>query len=247
MEHVLNLSYGKDSLACLHAIEKLGLPLDRIVTAEMWATKTIPADLPEMVAFKEKADQIIKDRYGLIVEHISATPYEDWFYKVARRGKNAGSIYGFPCVKGAWCVTIKSNALKLLSNVGDIKYLGIAADEPERVERWTRDGYMLPLVMAHMSEADCYKWCEENDLLSPIYKNAARGGCWFCHNQSIDQLRKLRRSHPELWEMLLKWDKDSPITFHPDGHSVHDFERRFFMEDVGAIDKTKAFRWKDIL
>ena len=32
-EHILSLSYGKDSLACLGAIEQLGWPLDRIVTA----------------------------------------------------------------------------------------------------------------------------------------------------------------------------------------------------------------------
>ena len=49
MEHILSLSYGKDSLACLGAIEQLGWPLDRIVHAEVWATDTIPADLPPMV------------------------------------------------------------------------------------------------------------------------------------------------------------------------------------------------------
>lgn len=30
-QHILSLSYGKDSLACLGAIEELGWPLDRIV------------------------------------------------------------------------------------------------------------------------------------------------------------------------------------------------------------------------
>ena len=69
MEHILSLSYGKDSLACLGAIEKLGWPLDRIVHAEVWATDTIPADLPPMVEFKEKADKIIKERWGVEVEH----------------------------------------------------------------------------------------------------------------------------------------------------------------------------------
>lgn len=57
-EHILSLSYGKDSLACLGAIEALGWPLDRIVHAEVWATDTIPADLPPMVEFKAKADRI---------------------------------------------------------------------------------------------------------------------------------------------------------------------------------------------
>ena len=71
-EHILSLSYGKDSLACLGAIEKLGWPLDRIVHAEVWATDTIPADLPPMVEFKKKADRIIKERWGIEVEHICA-------------------------------------------------------------------------------------------------------------------------------------------------------------------------------
>lgn len=72
MEHVLSLSYGKDSLACLGAIEQLGWPLDRIVHAEVWATDTVPADLPPMVEFKEKADEIIKRRWGIEVEHVCA-------------------------------------------------------------------------------------------------------------------------------------------------------------------------------
>lgn len=57
IQYVLSLSYGKDSLACLGAIRLLGLPLDRIVHAEVWATDTIPADLPPMVEFKKKADK----------------------------------------------------------------------------------------------------------------------------------------------------------------------------------------------
>ena len=40
--------------------------------AEVWATDTIPADLPPMVEFKEKADRIIKERWGIDVEHICA-------------------------------------------------------------------------------------------------------------------------------------------------------------------------------
>lgn len=70
--YVLSLSYGKDSLACLGAIKHLGLPLDRIVHTEVWATDTIPADLPPMVEFKKYADKIIKQRYGIEVEHICA-------------------------------------------------------------------------------------------------------------------------------------------------------------------------------
>ena len=83
MEYILSLSYGKDSLACLGAIEELGWPLDRIVHAEVWATDTIPADLPPMVEFKEKADKIILERWGIEVEHVRGPlTYEQAFYRV---------------------------------------------------------------------------------------------------------------------------------------------------------------------
>ena len=92
MQHILSLSYGKDSLACLGAIEELGLPLDRIIHAEVWATDTIPADLPPMVEFKKNADAIIKERYGIEVEHIRADKtYEQWFYSV-KTGRNKKPI-----------------------------------------------------------------------------------------------------------------------------------------------------------
>lgn len=70
MEHILSLSYGKDSLACLGAIEELGWPLDRIVHAEVWATDTIPADLPPMVEFKKKADWTIVNKKDTIFKYI---------------------------------------------------------------------------------------------------------------------------------------------------------------------------------
>lgn len=76
MTHVLSLSYGKDSLTCLEACKLLGYPIDRVIHAEVWATDTIPADLPPMVEFKRHADRIIKERYGLIVEHVAATSRE---------------------------------------------------------------------------------------------------------------------------------------------------------------------------
>ena len=326
-EHILSLSYGKDSLACLGAIEELGWSLDRIVHAEVWATDTIPADLPPMVEFKAKADKIIKERWGIEVEHVYAVrngeklTYEKLFYHVPKRKKKAGfsdgTVNGFPYRKGAWCNDrLKTNSLEAISR-GDIdgfqrrgggatsmlkraamrfplhnrlvlqkaqrrvvssdfrssegngatatssagfsrgslvqgagtnivQYLGIAADEPERIKRHTKPGFRMPLVEIGWTEEYCRKWCEDNDLLSPIYTTSNRGGCWFCHNQSVGQLRLLRRNYPDLWALMLKWDKDSPVTFHADGHTVHDFDRRFLLEDEDKIPIDRKFRWKMI-
>ena len=144
----------------------------------------------------------------------------------------------------AWCRKLKINPQTNLfsDRLSVITYLGIAADEPPRIERYKdRKEYVLPLVDIGWDEAYCRKWCEENDLLSPIYTTATRGGCWFCHNQGVNQLRLLRKNYPELWQLLLKWDDDSPVTFHADGHTVHDFDKRFALEDEGC-DLSK-FRW----
>lgn len=123
-----------------------------------------------------------------------------------------------------------------------MQYLGIAADEPNRFHNLT-ETKKSPLVETGWDEAYCRRWCEENDLLSPIYTTATRGGCWFCHNQGVNQLRLLRKNYPEYWALMLKWDTDSPVSFHPDGHTVHDFDRRFALEDEGLIMSDEYFRW----
>lgn len=109
-EFIYNLSYGKDSMAGLHVtIDILGIPVSRIVHAEVWATDTIPADLPPMVEFKAKADAYIKERWGLTVEHVYATrggvprTYAGTFYELHTRGKHIGQLRGFPMQRGSWC------------------------------------------------------------------------------------------------------------------------------------------------
>ena len=57
-----------------------------------------------------------------------------------------------------------------------VQYLGIAADEPVRIARHTKEGNLLPLVEMGWDEAYCRQWCEERGLLSPIYTTSSRGG-----------------------------------------------------------------------
>lgn len=137
-EYILSLSYGKDSLACLEAIKKLGYPLDRIIHAEVWATDTIPADLPPMVEFKAYADKIIKEKYGIEVEHICAVrggkklTYEIQFYEWINTGKNKNRIYGFPYTLGAWCNSrLKVNALSRIGK-DDIRKIVLSHSESQK-------------------------------------------------------------------------------------------------------------------
>lgn len=122
-EYILSLSYGKDSLACLGAIELLGWPLDRIVHAEVWATDDIPADLPPMVDFKAKADAIILEKYGIEVEHYCAMKdgqkmtYERMFYHVP--AKKFRGVRGFAAQGRPWCLSgLKQPAIRMAVSGG---------------------------------------------------------------------------------------------------------------------------------
>ena len=140
---------------------------------------------------------------------------------------------------------VKFNGFKKITVLtkNHVIYIGIAADEPKRFHNLT-ETKKSPLVAAGWTEEMCMRWCKENDLIPPIYTTAMRGGCWFCHNQGVNQLRLLRKNYPDLWTLLLKWDIDSPVTFRADGHTVRDYDRRFQMEDDGFISADDRWRWK---
>lgn len=255
-QYVASLSYGKDSMAMLHVIKDvLHWQLDRIITADVWATDTIPADLPPMVEFKKYADEEIKKRWGIKVEHFKSSNYEEQFYRTVVKRKNGnenwiGKIRGFPFVLGPWCNRdLKMKAINEANKSinGGINYIGIAVDEPKRIARHeTKKNIKMPLVEANWTEQMCRDWCEQNGLLSPIYTTATRGGCWFCHNQPLEQLRLLRKNYRNLWELLLKWDLDSTVTFQSNGKTVHDLDKRFKWEDDGFLPASNSFRWEDI-
>lgn len=124
-----------------------------------------------------------------------------------------------------------------------MEYLGIAADEPKRFGQ-LNERKRAPLVEFGIEEDLCGLYCQYEGILAPSYETSCRDGCWMCHNQGVDQLRQLRKGYPDLWALLLKWDTDSPVNFHPDGRTVHDFDRRFQLEAEGLLSPDdKKFRW----
>lgn len=251
MSYIASISYGKDSLKMLDVIKTRGLPLDRIITFDVWATDTISADLPPVVEFKKKMDAYIKEKYGIEVEHLCArypdgskVTYESVFYRVIEKGKHKGTIYGFPLTLGAWCNSrLKMGARRGAVKPTDITYVGIAYDERKR-HKIISETTVAPLVDFGIDEDMCYLHCKYEGILSPSYESSYRDGCWFCHNQKAEVLRYLRKNYPEYWEMLLKWDADSPNTFKADGHTVHDYDRRFEQEELGIVPSDRTFKWK---
>lgn len=135
-QYIARISYGKDSLKMLDVIKSRGLPLDRITTTDVWATDTIPANLPEMMEFKAKMDQIIWSMYHIEVEHLCALnkdgskkTYEQMFYHVPVRRSQIGqveresrfppgAVTGFPVLGHPWCQTeLKKRAYRVQGSI----------------------------------------------------------------------------------------------------------------------------------
>lgn len=245
MEYIASLSYGKDSIAMLEVIAEHKFSLDRIAHVEIMATSGVPADLPEVVQWKQYADEVIYKRYGIRVEHIRAEKsFEDLFYRIPqRRSYNAekqGTIRGFPSLSCPWCSKELKVEVMHKTYRGSVQYIGIAADEPERHSQLT-ETVRSPLVELNVTERECMEICKKINLLAPTYLQSKRSGCWFCPFQPLEQLRLLRRQHPELWNMLLKWDIDSTVPFRRRDKyhitTVTDLDKRFALEDEGTIPK----------
>lgn len=192
------------------------------------------------------------------------------------RENSKSQLYGFPMQKGNWCTSdLKLSALRISNikqewrklvyctqnsspqqaqgeaqKINIVHYIGIAADEPKRIKKHIRKkNIVLPLVQIGWDEALCGLEATYMGMLSPTYFGGCRDGCWFCHNQTVDQLRLLRKEHPDLWAILLKWDSDSPVTFRPPaksgkrGLTVHDFDARFQLEDEGWVTADEPWKW----
>ena len=198
---------------------------------------SISAEFPEHEDFiHNTAIPLLKSRYGIETAVVQAEKsYKDIFYSCYQRGKHIGENYGFPLLLGPWCNSrLKVAPLKKWQKAqGEYKSIvGIAADETKRIERQTVKGAILPLVEYGITEAGAFDICRKHGLLSPAYNSGReRLGCWFCHNQRIGEMRRLRAEYPDLWETLLVMEKDSRWTFKPN-KTLCGFDERFEAEDA---------------
>lgn len=102
-----------------------------------------------------------------------------------------------------------------------------------------------PLVDWGMTEADCLVYCKERGFdWDGLYDIFSRVSCWCCPLQSLEELRKLRKHFPDLWEKLREMDKRTWRQYLKN-YSVEQLEVRFALEDElimkGLPIKGKAF------
>lgn len=209
-------SGGKDSTASVILDHLHGLPHSKIIFSEVMFDKKrgISGEMPEHIEWvKEKAIPLFQE-WGYEVEILhSEYDYVTLFNRTIEKSKTPernGKIRAFPL--GGMCYAnrdMKSKALnKFFSKHRGqdyIQYVGIAIDEPRRLESLhKRKGQVSLLEQFGYTEEMAYQLCKKYDLLSPIYKNSKRGGCWFCPNASIKEMAYTKAHYPEMWEELAR-------------------------------------------
>ena len=208
MKHILSCSFGKDSIATALLALQHGEPLDELVYCEVMFSEEISGELPEHNRFIHETAIPYFEQRGIPTRVLhSEKTYLSCFYHVVTRGRMKGKLSGFPlsahCAIQRDCKLPPIKAYQKALPPDTVQYIGIAKDEPQRLARL--GGNQVSLLEKYgYTEDDAKQLCKQAGLLSPVYKFTDRGGCWFCPNAKLSELRHLYDHHPDLWQKMMR-------------------------------------------
>lgn len=246
-EYIASFSGGKDSMATIILAHEHNEPLDLIIFSEVMFDENTSGELPEHINFIKERCIPLFESWGYRVEILHAnTNYMELFNHIITRSKEEdrnGKRQGFPmagkCVINDRC---KVKPIKDFFKGKDpdsvVQYIGIACDEPKRLERLKdkRPVRISLLEKYGYTEEMAFELCKKYNLLSPIYDFAPRGGCWFCPNARYFELKHLRTYHKTLWDRLLALEQEENIVGDKwntlTGRTMADNEEMFAWEDA---------------
>lgn len=238
------MSGGKDSTALLLLMLEKDMPIDCVLYADTGM------EFPEMEAHIAKLDSLLYRERGIHITTLRHPHGFEWLmftHPVSRteRWKHIAPYgYGWPGIRKRWCTgelkthLIKKEVNRLKKEKNALHYIGIAADEAHRCKDDPQNRY--PLVEWGITEAQALQICYNRGFdWDGLYEIYHRASCWCCPLQRIDELRKLRCHHPELWARLRDMDDRARAMFGPGplgqfkkDWSVARLEERFAREEA---------------
>lgn len=243
--HAVSLSGGKDSTAMLLLMIERDMPIDVVLTADTGM------EFPEMYEHLQKLDDLLCRERGIHITTLRHPHGFEWLMfeepktkpsSIENRQRLGVSLYGngWPGVRVRWCtgqlkthlIAKEVNRLKKERNA--LHYVGIAADEPKRIKN-----EQYPLMDWGITEMEALKISYDRGFdWGGLYEIYHRCSCWCCPLQRIDELRKLRLHHPELWARLQEMDRRAieqfgynPLGRFKQNWTVEQLERRFANEE----------------
>lgn len=229
-KNIISLSGGKDSTAMLLMMLERGIPVHKILFADVGEM----AEFEEMYAYIKRVEAYT----GLKVTTVRSEKYtaRSIFFGSFTRGKRVGEMRGFPPTVGQACSyrrDLKVLPLRAAEGVGNNVYIGIAADESHRSRcaEYTKgkNNYCFPLVDWGITEAECMEFLKKRGLYNSLYDHFDRIGCWWCPKQPLRSLRSLWKYYPDKWAQLRELEaiQDRPFKH---GYPAWELEPRFIAE-----------------
>lgn len=213
MKYIASCSGGKDSVATLILAKQHNEPLDMVVFAEVMFDENISGELPEHINFVyQTLKPWVENELGVpFVVVRSEKTYIERFFHINTRGKNKGRKRGFPipfrCIINSELKVAPIQ--KFYKSIEDsvVQYVGIAADEPNRLEKLIGTNKISLLDKYGYTEEMAVELCKEYGLYSPCYEFSKRNGCWFCGNCRKSEWKYLIENHSELFNKLIELEQ----------------------------------------
>lgn len=229
---VANLSGGKDSVAMVLKLIEERWPLTHIIFFDGGM------EFESLYKVVEQIEKLANKR-GICFVRIQ--PKCSFLVQMLLKPVNEGKEnehYGYDWCGGCtrWRTSDKVNEIQKFLNSLDgtwYQYIGIAADEPDRIVY--ENNKIYPLVEWNMTEAECLNYCFdnnvhwlENDL--ELYSILKRVSCWCCKNKNLTELRNIYHYLPYYWGLLKGLQSRIDRPFYKD-KSIFELEIRFKEED----------------
>lgn len=240
--YIVSFSGGKDSTAMLLRLLELNEQIDEVIFCDTYK------EFPQMYIHIEKVKKYI-EKYNVkftTLKNERSFDYLMFEYEPKHKNpeefiKKYGAVKGqsWSSAKVRWCTkdlktrVVERYIRELKKQYNVFQYIGLAADEVKRLERKSNQepNHLHPLVNWGWSEADCLQYCYKFGFdWDGLYEIFDRVSCWCCPLQSLEELRKLRKHFPQMWEEIIEMDKKTWRRFKAD-YSVEELEKRFHFEE----------------
>lgn len=224
---IVSFSGGKDSTWMLLEMIRRGEHIDEVVFFDTgW-------EFPQMIRHVEKIKKVVEDNR---ITFTTLHPRKSYDYLMFDVPIKEGAKVGWSwCGYGGcrWGTREKINTIKqYFKGQSDyIQCIGIAVDEPQRLEKEVDATKRFPLVEWGITEAECLQGCYSLGYdWEGLYKDLDRVSCKFCAFKNLKELRNIYFKMPDVWNELRKYQKRTRLPYKGRSGSVFDLEVRFELE-----------------
>lgn len=240
MKYVASCSFGKDSLAMVLRLLEENKPLDEVIFFDTGM------EFDSIYRNRDRIKELLFQKHIRYTElHSKNSFLFDMFVRPVKyrnpENKPYPMHYGYE-----WCgargvrwgtsgklSAIKNHYKEIYGDEEVYEYIGIAVDEPNRINEDEHKIY--PLVDWDMTEKDCLQYCYDNGYNwdengVELYSVLDRVSCWCCQNKNLKELKNIYLYLPEYWQRLRGLQSRIDTPMKGEGKSVFELEERFKKE-----------------